>query len=92
MEASQSVAKDHDKVDGISHEDGALADVTEEDRGQLWHRRRRLLRFPSLADDFESPDLRHHFRVHNSAAAGANRAERFAVRLETAAGDVHSMD
>lgn len=79
METSQSVAEDHDKVDGISDENGAVAEFAEEDRGKFWHGGRRILCVSSLADDPQSSHLLHHFCVHHSTADGADRAKRFSL-------------
>lgn len=72
MEAPQSVAKNNDEVDRISHKNGAVADVAQENRRKFRNRSRRLLYVSSLVDDSQSSYLCHHFCVHNSPSTGVD--------------------
>lgn len=69
METSQSVAEDHDKVERVSHKNGIVEDVAEEDRRKFRHGGRRVFCFPPMAYDSQSAHLLNHFRVHHLSTA-----------------------
>lgn len=81
MEAKESVAKDHDKMEWISHKNGIVAIVIEENRGEFWHRCCRLFPLPTMAHGPQPTDFHHHIHVYHFTSTRTHRTKGSAMQL-----------